>query len=32
MIGDERPGETKGLRLGKDIPQPFNEIIPVSII
>ena len=32
MIGDQRPGETKGLGLGEDIPQPFNEIIPVQII
>ena len=32
MIGDERPSKTKGLRLGDDITQPFNKIIPVLII
>jgi hypothetical protein len=32
MIGDEHPSETKGFRLGDDITQPFNKIIPVLII
>jgi hypothetical protein len=32
MIGDERPCETTGLRLGDNITKPFDEIIPVLII
>jgi hypothetical protein len=32
MLGDQRPGKTKGFRLGDDLTQPFNEIIPVLII
>jgi hypothetical protein len=28
MIGDERPCETTGLRLGDNITKPFNEIVP----
>jgi hypothetical protein len=32
MVGNQRPSETKGFRLGDDITQTFNEIIPVLII
>jgi len=32
VIGDERPSKTKGFRLGDDITQAFNKIIPVLII
>ena len=32
MIRDERRSETKGFRLGDDITQTFNEIIPALII
>jgi hypothetical protein len=32
MIGEERPSKTKGFRLGDDITQAFNKIIPVLII
>jgi hypothetical protein len=32
MVGDKRPRKTSGLRLGDDITQTFDEIIPVLII
>jgi hypothetical protein len=32
MIGYERPSKAKSLRLGDNITQPFNKIIPVLII
>jgi hypothetical protein len=32
MIGNESPPQTKSFRLGDDITQTLNEIIPVLII
>jgi hypothetical protein len=32
MIGYQRPGKAKSFRLGDNITQPFNKIIPVLII
>jgi hypothetical protein len=32
MIGDERPSKAKSFRLGDNITQTFNKIVPALII